>query len=733
MAERGTIIEGKYEVLKLIGKGGMSKVYLAMDKNLNKQWAIKEIERKAYDKNNEVVVASAMAEANMMKKLDYPSLPRIVDIIEKENVIYVVMDYIEGETLSSVLSKEGAQPQEVVIEWAKELCRVLDYLHTQNPPIIYRDMKPANIMLQPNGNIKLIDFGIAREYKEQNLADTVSLGTKGYAAPEQFGGKGQTDARTDVYCLGVTLYHLLTGQNPCEPPYEIYPIRYWNPQLSSGLEAIIQKCTQLNPEDRYQSCAELLYALDHYDEMDEGYRKKQKNKLKVFFITAGSAVFFLIAGCVCTGMRVHVNNSDYDNNIKQAELSATDEEKIDYYAKAIDILPGNSEAYFGIIEAFKDDAVFSLEEEELFKKKINSNLTVLQQNSDYGDLAFEIGKLYWYYYDYGKTENSDNQITRMKSAIQWFEAACTYGGEDSSYYTMAEMYRDIGQFNRDITLNVQEASDKGTYLPYWENITKLVATVSESQDENEIVNLEVYKLAMNAVETYARKFKADDVAQEDMKALLEQVKAGTEQVDTTTDKTEEMKNDILKRLQDAEAAVGKCICKRYGGESIMNAGTLQLISIIAFSLAGVLTLISIYLFLKMDVRGIIDDLSGKSAERQIMAMREENNRQKNPLSKRSAKSSETRKSSLMERTTVELKNEEKTEVLPKKDEEKTALLREEATMPLQMVEEETTALEETTTVLQEDETVVLTENAGNTDKRYELVLNEIIIHTQEII
>ena len=113
MAERGTIIEGKYEVLKLIGKGGMSKVYLAMDKNLNKQWAIKEIERKAYDKNNEVVVASEMAEANMMKKLDYPSLPRIVDIIEKENVIYVVMDYIEGETLSSVLSKEGAQPQEV--------------------------------------------------------------------------------------------------------------------------------------------------------------------------------------------------------------------------------------------------------------------------------------------------------------------------------------------------------------------------------------------------------------------------------------------------------------------------------------------------------------------------------------------------------------------------------------------------------------------------------------------
>lgn len=165
----------------------------------------------------------------------------------------------------------------------------------------------------------------------------------------------------------------------------------------------------------------------------------------------------------------------------------------------------------------------------------------------------------------------------------------------------------------------------------------------------------------------------------------------------------------------------------------MNAGTLQLISIIAFSLAGVLTLISIYLFFKIDVRGIIDDLSGKSAERQIMAMREENNRQKNPLSRRSGKSSETKKNGLTERTTLKLKNDDRTETLPKIDEDKTTLLQEESTMPLQMVEEETTVLEETTTVLQEDETVVLDENKKNTDKRYELVLNEIIIHTQEII
>lgn len=567
MAEIGTIIQGKYEILKLIGKGGMSKVYLAMDQNLNKQWAVKEIEKRAWDKNNKVVIQSAMAEANMIKKLDHPALPRIVDIIDKEDVIYVVMDYIEGEPLNSVLAKYGAQPQETVIEWAKQLCLVLDYLHTRKPPIIYRDMKPANVMLQPDGNIKLIDFGIAREYKEQNLADTVSLGTKGYAAPEQFGGKGQTDARTDVYCLGVTLYHLLTGQNPCEPPYEIYPIRYWNPQLSSGLEAIILKCTQMNPQDRYQSCAELLYALNHYNEMDESYRRKQKKRLSRFIGVLSAACVSLAAGLLFQGLKIHTNNSDYENNILQAKKSATTQEKLDYYARAIDIKPAETQAYYGMIEAFKDDAVFSVQEEEQFKKKINKNLAALQNDSAYADLAFETGKLYWYYYDYGRTEGSDNQITRMKSAIQWFEDAYTYGNEGSDYHTMAKIYRDIGQFNRDITLKVQEASDKGVYQPYWQNLNELVETVSSTPDENEIVNLEVYKLAVNAIETYARKFKSDDVSAESMQALLEKVKEGTENIQTTTDKTEEIKTDVQKRLEFAQEAIENAFAREEEGQS----------------------------------------------------------------------------------------------------------------------------------------------------------------------
>ena len=319
MAIAGDVIDGKYEILKLIGSGGMSKVYLAMDKRLNKQWAVKEITKRARDMNNEVVIQSAIAEANMIKKMDHPALPRIVDIIENGDMIFVIMDYIEGETLGSVLREQGAQSQELVIEWALQLCEVLDYLHTRVPAIIYRDMKPDNIMLKPDGNVKLIDFGIAREYKEHKSSDTIGLGTRGYAAPEQFGGQAQTDARTDIYCLGMTMHHLLTGKNPSEPPYETYPIRHWNPQLSTGLEAIVQKCINLNPDKRYQSCAELAYALYHYDEMNAEHIARQKRKLHLFIFSVTAMFLCLLIGFTGMAMKNQQQNSNYGHYLEEAE------------------------------------------------------------------------------------------------------------------------------------------------------------------------------------------------------------------------------------------------------------------------------------------------------------------------------------------------------------------------------------------------------------------------------
>ena len=184
MLEIGSLIDNKYKILNKIGQGGMSTVYLAMNERANKQWAIKEIRKDAMA-NSDVTLQSLKNEIEMLRNLSHPNLPSIIDIIDYEDSLLIVMDYVEGNTLSKAVNEYGPQPQEYVIEWAKQLCNVLGYLHSQNPPIIYRDLKPGNIMLKPDGTIVLIDFGTARQYKEENIEDTTCLGTRGYAAPEQ--------------------------------------------------------------------------------------------------------------------------------------------------------------------------------------------------------------------------------------------------------------------------------------------------------------------------------------------------------------------------------------------------------------------------------------------------------------------------------------------------------------------------------------------------------------------
>lgn len=294
MAEIGSTLFDKYEILEKIGQGGMSKVYKVRDKRLNKYWALKEIDLKEQNQHQDIFEQSIIGEMELLKRLEHPALPRIIDYFKKDGIIYIVIDYIAGETLSQRLERQGAQPEELVINWALQLCNALTYLHTRNPRIIYRDMKPGNIMINEEGSIRLIDFGIAREYKTEGREDTTYLGTKGYAAPEQFGGKGQTDPRTDIYSLGVTLYHLVTGNNPCHPPYEIMPIRQINPSLSRGLEEIIKRCVQPAPDKRFQSCEQLKTALQHYKEVDE----KEGRKKVYFGITFVSALLLGIGSIV---------------------------------------------------------------------------------------------------------------------------------------------------------------------------------------------------------------------------------------------------------------------------------------------------------------------------------------------------------------------------------------------------------------------------------------------------
>ncbi len=269
------VLEDRYELLRVIGQGGMSVVHLAYDLRLDKQWAVKEIRSDKIE--NQVYIDSLIKEANLIRNLDSKYLPRIVDIVKKKDIVYIIMDYIDGKTAASLV-EEGPQAQEDVIEWGIQLAEVLSYLHSQNPPIIYRDMKPQNVMITSNNEVRLIDFGTAREYKVEGNNDTTCLGTPGYAAPEQYGGIGQTDERTDVYSLGKTLFHLVTGINPTTIA-DVEGIRYYNPNLSSGLEKIIEKTLQPNPKNRYQNCLDLKHDLENYLDLDNETIKQEKKIL----------------------------------------------------------------------------------------------------------------------------------------------------------------------------------------------------------------------------------------------------------------------------------------------------------------------------------------------------------------------------------------------------------------------------------------------------------------------
>lgn len=557
MTSIGSVIANKYEIVRLIGEGGMSRVYLAMDIKLNKQWAVKEIKSSDDPATQEIVRESLVTETNMIKRLDHPALPRITDLVDEGGALYVVMDYIEGESLQRILEEQGPQNQDDVIEWGKQLCDALDYLHTRTPPVVFRDMKPGNVMLKPDGTVKIIDFGIAREYREEReesperVEDTTMLGTRGYAAPEQFGGLGQTDARTDVYCLGATLYHLLTGKSPAEEPYVMFPIRQINPSFSPGLEKIVSKATQQNPDARYSSCAEMLYELEHYRTADDAHRKKLRFRWHAFLGTCAACVLFLAVGVAGIGMAEASKSEDYGMQVQLAEHATSQSQAADYYLNAINVRPERTEAYEGLVDLYKSDGSFSTDEEAQFLQAVMPNLQPVQSDGTaYAGLSYDIGKLYWYYYDYA-ADAGDNRLTRIKSASRWMSDAAAQPNFEQQ--ELAEVYVGIAGFNDGIVARINEGGDAGYYEPYFRNLQKLASMVQE--EDNDVVILETSGLTVDALQTYARKFRADGVSKEEMDALLDESLHNAQSVQPTTDKLDQRQTDIVESIEGAHAKI----------------------------------------------------------------------------------------------------------------------------------------------------------------------------------
>jgi eukaryotic-like serine/threonine-protein kinase len=258
------IYHDRYRIDGLLGQGGMGAVYKGWDFNLEIPVAIKE--------NLDLTLESQKQfnrEASMLARLAHPNLPRVTDYFTlPDQGQYLVMDYIEGEDLKSMLDRLGHLPEDQVLSWIGQITDALEFLHNQDPPIIHRDIKPGNIRIRPNGRAALVDFGIAKFYDPKKATTTGAKAvTPGYSPPEQYGG-GLTDRRSDVYALGATLYHLLTGKEPPESVHrmvrmaEMPPPRQLNGDISLQVEQAIIKSTEVSTDRRYQTIDELRSALN---------------------------------------------------------------------------------------------------------------------------------------------------------------------------------------------------------------------------------------------------------------------------------------------------------------------------------------------------------------------------------------------------------------------------------------------------------------------------------------
>lgn len=375
----GALLASKYRIMGELGRGAGSRVYLAIQENIGIQRAIKCI-----PKNR---LQSGYGELMALRDLDHPCLPHLVDLLEGADTVCLVMELVEGQSLRSYMDqiRPGGLSADQLLDWGVELTRILIYLHGRKPPPIYRDLKPANVMICPNGRLKLIDFGTLTSLS--GLPDQESsLGSPAYAAPEQF--EGSFDERSDLYALGVCLKEM----------FDYLPDDKGSRR--DGLRQVIESCCKKRPEDRFQTAGELEAALTKLSATGNLPSGQGRVKKRTFLLPAG--ILLLTVLCFCTVLPALWRGDKTSQN--QAKSMGARLETM--------------------LRRDKEDLVFSQEEEkdllELLASEPSKRLA-REEPLTYAAICLQLGKLYWYYYGIDASGDQIGQEARMQAAGEWLE------------------------------------------------------------------------------------------------------------------------------------------------------------------------------------------------------------------------------------------------------------------------------------------------------------------------
>ena len=453
-ALQGTVKAERFETLCEIGCGGSSVVYLVKDTHDGKLYAMKLLHKDMTALNKDVTGAETEILAKLGK--EGGGIPAFYGALSGDGpdgsgsscgsdspTTGFLMEYIEGDSLQKLLEGGRTFTVRETAEAGLSFCAILGKLHGSDPPLIYRDFKPANILVRKDGSYVLIDYGACRTFKTGAVRDTQMLGTEGYAAPEQYGGWEQSDVRTDIYGIGVVLHHMLTGRHPLEsglaPVAELMqsPDKQqgrMNSPLERGLyremDKVLRRCCSVSPDMRFSTCAGLekalrrvLEACKKAEKAAERTREKpdvlREQMWKRFLVLAACAVTFLFGSGMFSVSAAGAGMARYHMFIREGEAVQETDAKKERYLQAIRLRPSDSEAYIAVLTDLASDGVIAQEEREAFEDLLYTDDYLEEMRASapdqYASLELEIGKLYWGFYD-GGTEPAGHAIENAISA-----------------------------------------------------------------------------------------------------------------------------------------------------------------------------------------------------------------------------------------------------------------------------------------------------------------------------